>query len=68
MDESDLTTFVNLVRSMRNAQKDYFRTHDYNTLLESKKLESLVDRFIKRFDESFQKERDSKVLGPELPF
>ena len=66
--DDDLLTFVNMVRGMRKTQKDYFRTHDYNTLLESKKLESLVDKFIKRFDESFQKERDSKVLGPELPF
>lgn len=66
--DDDLLTFVNMVRGMRKTQKDYFRTHDYNTLLESKKLESLVDKFIKRFDERLEKERDSKVLGPELPF
>ena len=64
----DLLTFVNIVRSMRNLQKAYSKTHDYNTLLDCRKQESLADRFIKRFDERFQRERDGEVLGPELPF
>ena len=66
--DDELLTFVNMVRGMRKTQKDYFRTHDYNTLLESKKLEGLVDRFIKTFDERIQRERDGRALGPELPF
>ena len=65
MDE-DLTTLVNLVRSMRNAQKDYYKKRDQNALLESKKYESLVDKFIKRFDE--KNKPDEIELGPELPF
>ena len=66
MDESDLTTLVNLVRSMRNAQKDYFKHRDQNALLESKRYEGLVDKFIKRFDE---KNKPSEVeQGPMLPF
>ena len=66
MDESDLTTFVNLVRSMRNAQKDYFKQRDQNALLESKRYEGLVDKFIKRFDE---KNKPSEIeQGPMLPF
>jgi len=66
--DDDLLTFVNIVRSMRNLQKAYFKTKDYNTLQDSKRQEALVDKFIKRFDESFQRERDSEVMGPELPF
>ena len=64
----DLLTFVNLVRSMRSCQKLYFKTKDQNAFFESKRQESLVDQFIKRFDEMQQRERDSEALGPELPF
>ena len=49
--DDELTTFVNLVRNMRNAQKEYFRTKDWNALMDSKTTEGLVDRFIKGFDE-----------------
>ena len=66
--DDDLLTFVNLVRSMRNCQKQYFKTKGQNAFFESKRQESLVDQFIKRFDEMQQRERDSEVLGPELPF
>ena len=63
----DLTTFVNLVRNMREKQKQYFRTKDYNVLMESKNAEGLVDKFIKAFDEK-QKLGDDLFDEPELPF
>ena len=49
--QDDLTTFVNIVRTMREEQKTYFRTKDWNALMESKESERLVDKFIRNFDE-----------------
>lgn len=40
--------FVNLVETMRTAQKRYFRTRSYDDLNTCKKLEAQVDREIKR--------------------
>ena len=48
----DLLTFVNMVRTMREKQKQYFKTRDQNAMIESKNAESLVDRFIRNFDET----------------
>lgn len=36
--------FRAIVRSMRDAQRDYFRTRDHKYLTQSKELERLVDR------------------------
>ena len=47
----DLLTFVNMVRTMREKQKQYFKTRDQNAMIESKNAESLVDSFIRNFDE-----------------
>lgn len=63
----DMTTFVNLVRTMRNAQKKYFRTKDWNALMESKSAESLVDKEIQKFDER-QKCGADLFSQDELPF
>lgn len=46
--DSQLKDFVDLVLSMRTAQKRYFRTRSYDDLSLSKKLESQVDREIQR--------------------
>lgn len=46
----ELTTLVNLVRRMREAQKLYFRTRDHNAMLDSRRYEGLVDKFINEFD------------------
>lgn len=35
---------INVVRSMRHAQKEYFRTRSQQALRESKHLEAAVDR------------------------
>ena len=38
--------FIELVREMRNAQKEYFKTRDKDVLLKSKELERKVDSFL----------------------
>ena len=55
----DTNTFVNLVRTMRDAQKKYFQTKDYNVMLDSKRFETLVDKQIREYDEQ-------KDYGPGL--
>ena len=49
MDE--LSYFVLLVDRMRNKQKEYFKTRDYQALRESKELEKSVDEKIKEIKE-----------------
>lgn len=49
MDE--LSNFVLLVDRMRNKQKEYFKTRDYQVLRESKELEKSVDEKIKEIKE-----------------
>lgn len=41
-----MNEFIELVREMRNAQKEYFKTRDKNVLLKSKELECKVDSFL----------------------
>ena len=41
-----MNEFIELVREMRNAQKEYFKTRDTNVLLKSKELERKVDSFL----------------------
>ena len=43
------TEFVQLVKDMRQAQKDYFRTRTNASLVASKDLESQVDKAVKEF-------------------
>lgn len=52
MDE--LSNFVLLVDKMRNKQKEYFKTRDYQVLRESKELEKSVDEKIKEIKEGQQ--------------
>ena len=63
----DLHTFVNLVRTMRNSQKEYFKTKDWNVLHDSKENEKLVDKAIEKYDEEFAKEEE-QTPQIELPF
>lgn len=42
----NVNKFFELVVSMREAQKAYFKTREYKYLTESKRLESLVDKEI----------------------
>lgn len=43
--------FYELVKSMRKAQRDYFRTRDLEILKKSKHLESMLDKEIKRVED-----------------
>ena len=43
--------FIELVRAMRAAQKEYFRTRTGTALKKSKALEKQVDDFIKAIDD-----------------
>ena len=43
-----MTEFMQLVREMRKAQKEYFKTRDRDSLAKSKQLEKRVDNEIKK--------------------
>lgn len=43
-----MTEFMQLVREMRKAQKEYFKTRDKDVLAKSKQLEKRVDDEIKK--------------------
>lgn len=43
---NNMNEFIELVREMRNAQKEYFKTRDKSVLLKSKELERKVDSFL----------------------
>lgn len=45
------TEFIEMVRRMRNAQKEYFKTRSYDALKRSKVLEVAVDKAIEESDE-----------------
>ena len=40
--------FIELVREMRNAQREYFKTRDKKVLQRSKELERKVDSFLEQ--------------------
>lgn len=46
--------FFDKVAAMRQAQRDYFKTRDKDTLIRSKQLEKAVDDEIKRVTEILQ--------------
>lgn len=46
--------FFDKVAAMRQAQRDYFKTRDKDTLIRSKQLEKEVDDEIKRVTEILQ--------------
>ena len=64
----DITTFVNLVRQMRKAQASYFKTKDYNAMVDSMKFEGMVDKKIKEFDEAMKYNNKDLFNQGELPF
>lgn len=45
-----MNEFIELVRQMREAQKEYFRTRDRQVLQRSKALEKRVDALIAEYD------------------
>ena len=64
--EDELVTFVALVRSMRDSQKRYFKTRDHNAMIDSKRNEGIVDKWISEFDK--RKVCPELDLGEGLPF
>lgn len=63
----DTHTFVNLVRSMRAKQKEYFKTRDWNVLHDSMRFEGLVDKAIESYDEE-QARKGGTAPQMDLPF
>lgn len=41
-----MNEFIELVRAMRDAQKEYFKTQNNNVLLRSKEFERKVDSYL----------------------
>lgn len=62
MTEQEAKQFVNLVENMRKAQKEYFRGRIGRDLDRSKKLESEVDKIIKREREKQLEELQGKLF------
>lgn len=59
-----MNEFIELVREMRNAQKEYFKTRDKDVLLKSKELECKVDSF---FGTASDKPTNNTILMNEIP-
>lgn len=55
--------FAQLVKDMRDAQKEYFRTRSHSSLMLSKSLEKRVDHEIAKFQASAP-----HYVTPPLPF
>lgn len=64
--DDELVTFVALVRTMRDSQKKYFKTKDHNAMIDSKRNEGLVDKWISEFDK--RKVCPDLFQGADLPF
>ena len=55
-----MTEFMQLVREMRKAQKEYFKTRDKDVLAKSKQLEKRVDAEIKK-EEALAEENQEQL-------
>lgn len=53
-----MTEFIQLVREMRKAQKEYFKTRDKDVLAKSKQLEKRVDDEIKKEEEALAENQE----------
>ena len=59
-----MNEFIELVRKMRNAQKEYFRTRDKRVLQESKQLECMVDAILAQLVDKQQLSLFDDILKP----
>ena len=59
-----MNEFIELVRQMREAQKEYFRTRDRQVLQRSKALEKRVDALIAEYNEPKSLFDTEKPLNP----
>lgn len=53
-----MTEFMQLVREMRKAQKEYFKTRDKDVLAKSKQFEKRVDDEIKKEEEALAENQE----------
>lgn len=60
MSVANLCRFVSKVKAMRNAQKLFYSTKNFNTLAQAKAIEKEVDEFIIKADQS------ANILAKEL--
>lgn len=49
--QKEMQEFISMVRDMRTAQKEFFRTRDQGYLTQSKRLEKDVDKAIEKLTE-----------------
>ena len=61
----DAKSFFKLVVTMRDKQKEYFRTRSQSALRESKALEKRVDDEISRVEQILNDKREPKLFGNE---
>lgn len=61
----DAKSFFKLVVTMRDKQKEYFRTRSQSALRESKALKKCVDDEISRVEQILNDKREPKLFGNE---
>ena len=54
--------FFNLVKEMRAAQKEYFRTRAHSALVSSKDLERRVDDYVARGDQYMKQQQQPSLF------
>lgn len=54
--------FFNLVKEMRAAQKEYFRTRAHSALVRSKDLERRVDDYVARGDQYMKQQQQPSLF------
>ena len=53
--------FFNLVKAMREAQRDYFSTRSHDALAKARQLEKQVDTYIKRGDDYLKQQQPQQT-------
>lgn len=61
----DAQSFFKLVATMRDKQKEYFRTRSQSALRESKTLEKRVDDEISRVERILKEKQEPKLFNNE---
>lgn len=57
--------FFNLVKAMREAQREYFSTRSHAALQKARSLEKNVDAYIKRGDDYLNKTKEPTLFDNE---
>lgn len=61
----DTKDFVEQVKLMRAAQKEFFKTHNYKAMQEAKRLEKVVDLYLCQFAK-ITEQRNDETTEPTL--